>query len=658
MTFRYRLFLFLLALLLFVAVGRIITGSFGFMMADFWFTSGVLLLILLSLIDQPHFSKDTNVFVNGVTGLTALMTVMPLSRNRMWDLFFAWSFYLVASSYVIMMLRRRELTAEPIWLRVFSRVNHEIGRPEPLFSAFFIWGLLTQFGADSHEFRALTLFWGVYIVANIPAIARALDFAFSRAPTMDESAVGLLQGITSPRIVEVRLRADAPRPLVGRHATITCGSHGICAHATFIDDRIMSRLRLGKMAVTSTTDQWERLADESMHSSGVIHLGPDSPAELPISVVDKGSDIGTLRFYTNPEITMQEGEVIWTRLPSGQRAYYQIVAAQITEEVLESPHSAQNVLVSAGQLGIWNPENCRFEPIQWVAPAGELIFRIAADTDIEGTVPEQSVQVGSVPNAAFPVHVSLQDVVTHNSAILGVTGSGKSYLCFRLVEALAAAGIKVMILDLTRQHWVFLTALKPTALRKPDEVAKWLGEESMLGIYQFAESTSHPASTAAFVESAFKYFVSSVKLRAGENEPARLCIVLEEAHSLVPEWNQVASKDDSAYVNRTARFMLQGRKYGLGCILISQRTANVTKTILNQCNTIFAMQSFDQTGLDFLKNYMGEAYAHAISTLPARQAVLVGKASSSARPILFAVENLSSRWTNGSPQVAAQELGA
>jgi hypothetical protein len=106
-----------------------------------------------------------------------------------------------------------------------------------------------------------------------------------------------------------------------------------------------------------------------------------------------------------------------------------------------------------------------------------------------------------------------------------------------------------------------------------------------------------------------------------------------------------ANKDDTQHVNRTARVILQGRKYGMGCLLVTQRTANVTKTILNQCNTIFALQSFDQTGLDFLRNYMGEAYSHAISTLPSRHAILVGKASSSLRPILFRIDDFAMRWS-------------
>ncbi len=119
-----------------------------------------------------------------------------------------------------------------------------------------------------------------------------------------------------------------------------------------------------------------------------------------------------------------------------------------------------------------------------------------------------------------------------------------------------------------------------------------------------------------------------------DNE-ARVCIVYEEAHSLVPEWNSVASEGDKSATNGTARAILQGRKYGMGCLLITQRTANVTKTILNQCNTIFAMRSFDETGKNFLSDYMGREYAEKLSLLQERHAIFFGKASSCENPVLI-----------------------
>jgi len=121
----------------------------------------------------------------------------------------------------------------------------------------------------------------------------------------------------------------------------------------------------------------------------------------------------------------------------------------------------------------------------------------------------------------------------------------------------------------------------------------------------------------------------------GMKDYADICLVFEEAHSIVPEWNSVASDGDRAATAATARAILQGRKYGLGCLLITQRTANVTKTILNQCNTVFAMRTFDDTGKDFLSNYIGGDYARILPTMEARHAILFGKASSCENPVLL-----------------------
>jgi hypothetical protein len=146
------------------------------------------------------------------------------------------------------------------------------------------------------------------------------------------------------------------------------------------------------------------------------------------------------------------------------------------------------------------------------------------------------------------------------------------------------------------------------------------------------------ASMASLTPTEIARFITEAALEVlqlqGLSERARCCIVFEEAHSLIPEWNAVASEGDRVATNGTAKAILQGRKYGLGCLVITQRTANVTKSILNQCNSIFALRVFDATGMEFLKNYIGEDYAGVLSTLEDRHAVVFGRASSCRDPVL------------------------
>lgn len=97
--------------------------------------------------------------------------------------------------------------------------------------------------------------------------------------------------------------------------------------------------------------------------------------------------------------------------------------------------------------------------------------------------------------------------------------------------------------------------------------------------------------------------------------------------------------DRQRVVGGTAKAVLQGRKYGLGCLVITQRTANVMKTVLNQCNTVFALRTFDATGMEFLSNYIGEDYAGVLSTLEDRHAIVFGRASSCKQPVLVRIND-------------------
>jgi uncharacterized protein len=483
------------------------------------------------------------------------------------------------------------------------------------------------------------------MIVNIPDVSRSLSKITFRRP-QEAPRVGTLRRFVSPRVLELSVSPAAPQ-LLGRLVDLHGPSGASIAKVRVVSDRTTERARFARGVIQEAKSELLSLPD---HQSEQYAVSVNEEAEVeesraaPLGFVASGSHIGAVHFDLDPDVMLSEGELAWVTLSDGSPAYYQIVGATVRREDSSEEGSVQAIHVEGSQLGVWNPTRSRFEPINWVAPPGAVVFRFSEAQQPEAVVPGSSCQVGIVPNSDFPVHIDIDDAVTENCAVIGVTGSGKSYLAFHYIESMVRFGLKVLILDLSRQHWVFLRHLGPTALRQPEEVDAWLASDSPVGIHQFAADQSYPLTTQQFVERVFRYISTVVRLKAGKNEPARICVVLEEAHSLVPEWNQVTDQRDKDRVNATARLILQGRKFGLGCLVITQRTANVTKTILNQCNTIFALQSFDQTGLDFLRNYMGDAYARAMASLPVRHAILVGKASSSTRPILFAISDFEGRW--------------
>ncbi|HAT9483352.1 TPA: hypothetical protein JBD03_14290 [Legionella pneumophila subsp. pneumophila] len=126
--------------------------------------------------------------------------------------------------------------------------------------------------------------------------------------------------------------------------------------------------------------------------------------------------------------------------------------------------------------------------------------------------------------------------------------------------------------------------------------------------------------------------------------PKRICVVLEEAHTIIPEWNFAGSSDKSSQslVNSIGQIALQGRKYEIGFLVIAQRTANVSKTILTQCNTVICFQAYDETSFSFLGNYVGKDLVQVLPNLKQYHAVVAGKAIKSNMPMIIDLSRLNS----------------
>ena len=127
--------------------------------------------------------------------------------------------------------------------------------------------------------------------------------------------------------------------------------------------------------------------------------------------------------------------------------------------------------------------------------------------------------------------------------------------------------------------------------------------------------------------------------KTANNFGKRVCVVLEEAHTIIPEVGSMGVQDSAskATINSIAQIALQGRKYNIGFIVIAQRTANVSKTVLTQCNSIVTFQELDRTSSEFLSNYMGKDFLNALPTLKPRTAIAIGKAFRSTVPMIFEV---------------------
>ena len=134
------------------------------------------------------------------------------------------------------------------------------------------------------------------------------------------------------------------------------------------------------------------------------------------------------------------------------------------------------------------------------------------------------------------------------------------------------------------------------------------------------------------------------------HEDQKICIALEEAYDFIPENNFGDQGYGQKKVSRISQMVLKCRKHSVGFLIITQRTALVTKTILYQCHTIIALQSFDETSKTFMSAYINGGYLDTMSILPKYRAIVVGKGSTCDKPVIvdFYDEKLRSKISENS----------
>lgn len=106
----------------------------------------------------------------------------------------------------------------------------------------------------------------------------------------------------------------------------------------------------------------------------------------------------------------------------------------------------------------------------------------------------------------------------------------------------------------------------------------------------------------------------------GRSRP--LLFVLEEAHAYLN-----ASSDGPAAV-AARRIVKEGRKYGLGAMIVSQRPSEIDPTILSQCGTIFAMRLANASDRSQVTGAASDNLEGLFNMLPALrtgEAIIVGE---------------------------------
>ncbi|MBY4709505.1 ATP-binding protein [Burkholderia cepacia] len=180
------------------------------------------------------------------------------------------------------------------------------------------------------------------------------------------------------------------------------------------------------------------------------------------------------------------------------------------------------------------------------------------------------------------------------------------------------------------RRYGFMFAPPPAALTYDwlaKQVLKLLTSNGGIGI-KVVDFSEVPADVLPVVTGTLARLLYDVQfwMRASKRTPVTL--LCDEAHLYLPV------RDDADAVQRQAlgsfeRIAKEGRKYGFSLLVVSQRPADVSRTILSQCNNFLALRLTNETDQGVIKRLMPDSLAGLVSILPlldTGEALLLGDA--------------------------------
>ncbi|HRI82331.1 MAG TPA: DUF87 domain-containing protein [Opitutaceae bacterium] len=640
------------------------------------FQNALLLIVIGSALLEAKFTKPADSAINGLMGMLTLIPIYGLPTPALWWLLF--SYCIVVSVLAMTCVAVSSGPALFGWRAKVANVTHRpaviFGKARVLYSVIFLYSVFSFYGVTSPATAKLVVFWGVFL-ALWPLRVPDMLSAF-RAKRCGYSIVGQVVRTDAPNVIHVTLHGEVKWNL--EKVFILQQSNGQQSHVVPLYEQLKEQQTLATgLCIPMTEPIMKGLDSGCLYEwveptkTSLELLGGDAGSKL-LGFVDVDSTIGQLKFHTWDPGPCYEGMLVWSRA-GDKRIYYQIAEGHTKEEGLESnKHGYQ--LAEASQLGVLD-ESRGFLKYPWLPAMNTPVFSVPKDfgTDAIKLTGKEFVY-GTIPGTEINIAGDFADMMEYHTAIIGVTGAGKTELAFDLLRHAIDKGTKVICIDLTSRYEGKLADLKPHDLSISPELAVDLGAklfEAETGAYGggaekkvlkgFADKLreSVTRSLADFLTSKdgdkrlgiirldeisntkASIFITEVYLTAllhfardNADTCPRVLLVVEEAHTVMPETGGVGDFDSKGLVAKIAQIALQGRKYGIGLLVIAQRTANVSKTVLTQCNTIIAFTCFDATNLAFFENFFGKTHTETIPNLQFLQAVAFGKGVKSQRPVI------------------------
>ncbi|BEI24571.1 ATP-binding protein [Vibrio fluvialis] len=146
---------------------------------------------------------------------------------------------------------------------------------------------------------------------------------------------------------------------------------------------------------------------------------------------------------------------------------------------------------------------------------------------------------------------------------------------------------------------------------------------------QVVDLSGVPNEVAGVASAAIARIVFQLKVwqTEAERQNSPVLLVCEEAHRYVPNRGEAQYEAAQSAIRRIAK---EGRKYGVGLLLVSQRPSEVEATVLSQCNSWIVLRITNDSDREHVRSVLPDSMSgltKMLSGLRRQEAIFVGQAA-------------------------------
>jgi len=444
----------------YLAFGRLLPPTTA---KGLWFYSGLASILLGNLLVTPFFTKPVDAISYSVVAGIAVYSVNTWSDWMFFDkvlfiISLIFCFIVICVSFIAILTKDSTSKVGQQWSNTLRIISDAFGNQTVIFSLVIVFALIVFHRSSPKEMFVITLAWVLTV------ILKPEEFIFNLYERINKiwsirfpsSVIGDIVAYQTPGIVLIRQRVPenipfgTPLYLKDSHAPaqigISIGYVGrdeslLLRTITFeVPKEIERRFdTLCKIIPDNTVARCDQLFNDKEVFSKIPILREMTNF---VGIVATDTSIEHLYFEVIQEKEIEEGKLVEVSIKE-KPVIYQVIDGLTKEEIVYQKNTFGYARAKARKIGIWDEDNKKFIPAKWIP---KLNAPVILKSSSEYT-PEVNA-IGHFPGSNYPVLIKdINHFITHNTAILGILGIGKSMLAIELVERMIAENIKVICID-------------------------------------------------------------------------------------------------------------------------------------------------------------------------------------------------------------------